>query len=158
MASQILLNLLIAFVWMFLKNTWNPATFIVGYLIGLLFLFMLRRFLNGEFYMRRIGAIVNLILLFLKELLLSNITVIKEIVRPRLRIRPGIFTLKTELKSDWEVTVLACLITLTPGTLTLEVSPDNSTLYIHAMDIEDAEMLEKQIKGSFEKAIMEVSR
>ncbi|CAM4391964.1 Na+/H+ antiporter subunit E [Paenibacillus tarimensis] len=158
MASQIILNLLIAFVWMFLKNTWNPATFIVGYLIGLLFLFMLRRFLKGDFYMRKVGAIINLVLLFLKELVLSNIAVIHEIIRPRLRIRPGIFTLKTELKSDWEVTMLACLITLTPGTLTLEVSPDNGTLYIHAMDIEDAEMLAKQIKGSFEKAIMEVSR
>ncbi|XEC93149.1 Na+/H+ antiporter subunit E [Paenibacillus tarimensis] len=158
MAFQIVLNLIIAIVWMFLNDEWTFAHFLIGFLIGVLFIFALRRFFNDRFYMRRVWAIIKLILLFLKELLLSNIAVTAELLRPKLNIRPGIFALETDLKSDWEVTLLACLITLTPGTLTLEVSPDKRTLYIHAMDIPDAKELVQQIKCSFERAIMEVTR
>lgn len=158
MAVQILLNLLIALVWMFLNNSWSLASLIIGYVIGIGFLFALRRFFHQGFYLRKVWAIWKLLVLFMKELILSNIAVIKHIVQPKLNIRPGIFALETELITDWEITTLACLITLTPGTLTLEVSPDRSTLYIHAMDIEDAEALAESIKGTFEKAIMEVRR
>lgn len=158
MAVQILLNLLIALVWMFLNNSWSLASLIMGYVIGIGFLFALRRFFHQGFYLRKVWAIWKLLVLFMKELILSNIAVIKHIVQPKLNIRPGIFALETELITDWEITTLACLITLTPGTLTLEVSPDRSTLYIHAMDIEDAEALAESIKGTFEKAIMEVRR
>lgn len=158
MAFQIILNLIIAFVWMFLNNSWDFSYFFTGYLLGLVFVYALRRFFHDDFYMRRLWAIWKLLVLFLKELVLSNVAVIKQILRPKLDIRPGIFAFQTELDSDWEITLLACLITLTPGTLTLEVSPDPRTLYIHAMDIHDAELLAEQIKGTFEKAIMEVTR
>ncbi|CAM3798771.1 Na+/H+ antiporter subunit E [Marinicrinis lubricantis] len=158
MAFQILINMIIAFVWMFLNNSWNPVHFMMGYALGLGFLFLLRRFISYNFYMRKVWAIFKLIVLFLKELLLSNFDVLAHVLRPKLKISPGVFALKTELKSDWEITALACLITLTPGTLTMEVSPNNQVLYIHALNIDDADELAAQIKGSFEKAIMEVSR
>jgi multicomponent Na+:H+ antiporter subunit E len=54
--------------------------------------------------------------------------------------------------------VLSNLITLTPGTLVVDVSPDNKILYIHAIDIDDAKETIDSIKNTFEKAIMEVSR
>lgn len=158
MAFQVLLNFLLAFVWMFLNQDWSPVTFVLGYIIGLVLLFIFRRFLSEPFYFRRVVAVVNLILLFIKELILSSWSVIKLILRPKMDFRPGIFALPTVLKSDWEITLLACLITLTPGTLSLEVSPEGNVLYIHAMDLPDAQEAIKQIKGSFERAIMEVTR
>lgn len=158
MALQLLLNLIIAFVWMFLFNEWSFQRFVVGYLLGVMLIGLLNRFWPHEFYMKRLWAIVKLLLLFVKELLISSFAVMVQIVKPRLSIRPGIFALKTELKSDWEITILSCLICLTPGTLTIDVSKDGQILYIHAMDIEDADELSKQIKETFEKAILEVTR
>lgn len=158
MPFQILINLMVAFVWMFLNNNWSASGFIIGYLIGLALLFLLRRFLPYDFYLKKIWAIVALFLLFIKELVVSSYVVIKQIISPRLDIKPGIFAFPTELKTDWEITTLACLISLTPGTLTLEVSPDNKILYIHAMDINDVNEAIEQIRNTFEKAIMEVSR
>lgn len=157
MPFQILLNLIIAFVWISL-TTWNTPSFFLGFLIGLALIFTLRRFFHYKFYLIKVLAIIKLLLLFLKEIVLSNIMVAKHVISPKLNIRPGIFAFPTELKSDWEITILACLITLTPGTLTLEVSPKGNILYIHAIDIPDAEEVILQIKNSFEKAIMEVSR
>ncbi|MFC4597214.1 Na+/H+ antiporter subunit E [Cohnella hongkongensis] len=156
MAFQLLLNALLSITWMFLNNDWTAAGFIVGYAMGLLILIAFRRFFHQPLYVKKLWAIAKLLLLFMKELFVSGYAVAKHVVSPRLNMRPGIFTFRTELQSDWEVTILACLICLTPGTLTLEVSRDSRTLFIHAMDIEDAEELAEQIKHSFERAILEV--
>lgn len=158
MASKIALNLILSLVWMFLQNDWTLAGFIVGYVLGALVLVVFRRFFPAPLYLLKVWAVVKLLALFIKELLLSGFTVARQTVAPKLTVRPGIFAFRTELKSDWEVTLLACLICLTPGTLTLDVSDDKGTLFIHAMDIGDAEQISEQIRHTFEKAIMEVSR
>jgi multicomponent Na+:H+ antiporter subunit E len=158
MAFQILLNFFMAFVWMFLKTRYDVSTFLVGYILGLIILLGFRRFFTTRFYLLRVWAVIKLILIFNKELILSNFAVLKVILKPKLDIKPGIFALSTDLKKDWEITILANLITLTPGTLVVDVSHDNQILYIHAMDIQDVQESIDSIKNSFEKAIMEVSR
>ncbi|MGM0854554.1 MAG: Na+/H+ antiporter subunit E [Bacillota bacterium] len=158
MAFQILLNFFLAFVWMFLSVSFTSQSFIIGYLLGLLVIFAFRRFFSSRFYLLRVAAVINLFFLFLKELILANISVLKTILRPKLDFQPGIFALPTDLKTDWEITLLANLITLTPGTLVMDVSYDNKILYVHAIDIPDADQAIDEIKNSFEKAIMEVSR
>lgn len=158
MAFQILLNLVIAFIWMFLYSDFSPNRFILGYLVGIACIGLLSRFWPHGFYLRKLWAIIKLLVLFMKELLISSVTVLLQIVQPRLSIRPGIFAYETKLTTDWEISILSCLICLTPGTLTLDVSHDGRTLYIHAMDIEDAALVSEQIRGTFEKAIQEVTR
>ena len=158
MAFQILLNVFLAFIWMFLKVSTEPIDFFVGYFFGLLLLFTFRRFFPTRFYLVRVIAVINLIAIFIKELLLANIAVLRVIIKPKLDIQPGIFALSTDLNKDWEITLLSNLITLTPGTLVVDISDDNKILYIHAMDASDAEAAIASIKNTFEKAIMEVSR
>lgn len=158
MTFQIILNLIIAFVWTFLNGTWSNLQFAIGYLLGIAIIGLLRRFWPYDFYMIKLWKIFKLLALFNKELFLSSFEVIKHVLKPKLSMSPGIIEFHTELQSRWEVTLLSCLICLTPGTLTLDVSPDNQTLYIHAMDIQDAEKLSTQLKDTFEKAIMEVTR
>jgi len=158
MAFQILLNFFLAFLWMFLQVSFNSKTFIIGYLIGLILIYGMRRFFKTELYLRRVFAVIYLTFLFFKELIMANIDVLKVILKPKLDIQPGIFALPTDLKSDWEITLLANLITLTPGTLVIDVSDDQKTLYVHAIDVPDVQDAINSIKESFEKAIMEVSR
>jgi len=158
MAFQILLNVVIALTWMFLSVSFKPTTFIVGYLLGLLMLFMLRKSFSSRFYMDRIWAVVKLASLFLKELVMSNFSVLKLIVQPTMPIRPAIFAMPTVLEQDWEITLLSSLITLTPGTVVIDISDDNKTLYIHSIDFEDIDEAIDSIRNTFEKAILEVSR
>ncbi len=158
MAFQILLNVFLAALWMFLQVSFSARTFIIGYLLGMLLMLGMRRFFTERFYLHRVWAVIYLFLLFLKELVKANLDVLKLVLSPKLKMRPGIFALETELKTDWEVTLLSNLITLTPGTLVIDVSDDNKTLYIHAIDIGDVAEAVDSIKNSFEKAIMEVSR
>lgn len=158
MAFQIVLNLIIAFVWMFLNNAWNGVGFLTGYLLGLLLIGSMRRFFPQRFYIVRVWAIIKLIALLFKELVRASIEVIRQIVKPKLDIRPGIFTYQTQLSSDWEVTLLCLLLSLTPGSLPLEISGNQRKLYIHALDIKDQQKMSDDIKNTFEKAIMEVTR
>lgn len=158
MAFQLLLNVFLAFTWMFLSNDYSPLAFFKGYFFGLVVIFFLRRFFHRRFYVNNVIAVIRLLMIFLIELIKSNLSVFKVILSPKLKMTPGIFALETELEKDWEITILSNLITLTPGTLVLEVSDDNKTLYIHAMDIDDVEQAKLDIKNTFEKAIKEVSR
>ena len=119
MAFQILLNALLAFTWMFMNDTYRAADFVSGFALGMIAIFMLRRFFPQRFYGYALYAIFKLIIIFIRE--------------------------------------LANMITLTPGTLVIDISDDRSILYIHAMDIEDAEKAIHDIRVSFEKAIQEVS-
>ena len=158
MALQILLNFFLAFVWMFMTVSFTPSGFAIGFLVGLLLIILMRRFFSYRLYTSRIWAVISLFLLFLKELLLSSFSVFMLVIKPRLDIKPAIFELETELKQDWEITLLSALITLTPGTLVIGISDDQKRLYIHAIDFDDIEDAVSSIKDTFERAIMEVSR
>ncbi|MCQ4088584.1 Na+/H+ antiporter subunit E [Saccharibacillus sp. JS10] len=158
MPFQILLNLMIALIWMLLNGNWTMSGFIVGYVLGIGVLYVVRKFRPEPFYLAKVFSVLKLAGLLIRELLVSSFEVIGHILRPKLNIRPGIFEYRTQLSSDWEVTVLSCMICLTPGTLTLEVSDDNQTLYIHALDIDNVEEMSSKIRSTFEKAIMEVTR
>lgn len=158
MPFQILLNVFIAVTWMFLSVSFKPSTFIVGYILGLFMLWMLRKSFSTRFYLDKVWAVIKLTLLFLKELTLSNFSVLMLIIKPKMPIRPAIFAMPTVLEKDWEITLLSSLITLTPGTIVIDISDDNKTLYIHSLDFEDIDEAIQSIQNTFEKAILEVSR
>ncbi|SFD56396.1 multisubunit sodium/proton antiporter, MrpE subunit [Lentibacillus persicus] len=158
MPFQIVMNLIIAIMWMFLSESYTLPSFITGYLIGIFLLLLLNRFIPDTFYLRRFYKILALVYLFIKELITSNIDIVKLVYQRKPEFEPGIFALPTDLKSNWEITLLANLISLTPGTLSVAVSQDNTHLYIHAMNIDDIDETINYIKSTFENAIMEVTR
>ncbi|MGD7046268.1 Na+/H+ antiporter subunit E [Jeotgalibacillus proteolyticus] len=158
MAFQLLLNFFLAFLWMFLGGSFSASSFIIGFLLSMIVVFGMRRFLSGRFYMFRVIAIIKLTFMFIWELIKANFEVLAIVLKPKLDMKPGIFKYDTALKKDWEITLLSLLITLTPGTLVMDISDDNETLYIHALNIPDVKSAVSSIKEGFERAIMEVSR
>jgi len=143
---------------MFLQDNWSVLTFFSGYLFGLLVLFILRRFFPSKFYLATILAILRLFIVFIHELFTSSIAVVRHVVRPRINISPGIFTMDTELEGDLEITLLALLLCLTPGSVVVEVSPNSKTFYIHGLDIPESRDSVYRSKKRFEEAIKKVTR
>lgn len=160
MSGQFIINLFIAVLWFLLNDDPNAdiTTFMSGFFVGVLILYAMHRFFGTQFYLRRVVKIIKLILLFIQELLLSSMSVLKQVLDPQLKITPGIFTYETKLKGDYQVTALALLLTLTPGSVVMEVSEDGSTFYIHAMDIEESKETVIRSIGKFEQAILEVTQ
>ncbi|WP_031513333.1 Na+/H+ antiporter subunit E [Desulfofalx alkaliphila] len=158
MPIQVLINLFIGFLWMFFQDSWSALTFLGGYTFGLLVIFILRRFFPTKFYLFTLYAALRLFLIFMYELFMSSILVIRKIITPKINIKPGIFSFKTTLESDIEVTLLALLITLTPGSVVMEISSDNKILYVHTMDMPELSIAVIQSMDRFEEAIKKVTR
>ena len=158
MAIQVLLNVLLAALWMMLSETYTFGAFIFGYLFGILFVLAALPLLPGKhLYLRPVWKTIVLAGIFMKELVLANIDVIKIVIQKEIKNEPAFFAYPTELKKDWEITLLSQLITLTPGTIVVAISDDQKTLYIHSIDFSDIDSEISTIKDSFEKAIKEVS-
>jgi multicomponent Na+:H+ antiporter subunit E len=106
--------------------------------------------------MTRFLRFIGFFFFFVWELLVANLRVAYEVLTPGFQMRAAIIDIPLDAESDLEITVLANLITLTPGTLSLDVSPDRKTLYIHAMHVDDVEQFRKDIKQRMERRVMEV--
>ncbi|GAF21788.1 MULTISPECIES: Na+/H+ antiporter subunit E [Shouchella] len=160
MFGQLLLNILIAFLWVLLQDedTFEFSTLFAGFLVGLGIIYVMRRFFFKEFYLKRAYSGLKLLLIFNRELISSSVLIIRQILSPKLNFTPGIFTYETKLKGDWEITALSLLIMLTPGSVVVEISPSNNVFYIHAMDVPESKNAVLRALTKFEKAIMEVTR
>lgn len=92
---------------------------------------------------------------FLYELVVSSVKVAWDVITPRPRARPGILAVPLDVRSDIGVMVLANLISLTPGSLSLDVSEDGRTLFVHAMFIDDVAEARAEIKDKMEFRVKE---
>jgi multicomponent Na+:H+ antiporter subunit E len=105
-----------------------------------------------------IYRLFGFILFYLKEVLLANVRVAAEILRRSYTMEPGVVAIPLDVKSDWELLLFANVITMTPGTLSLDISADRSTLYVHAMFVGDPDELVKTLKQRIEKKVIELFR
>lgn len=154
--SLFLTNLLLSLAWVALTGQYQASNFFVGLLLGFAAIRITLRGKASQAYGDRLKAIAGFGIFFGKELLLANFRVAFDVLTPRHHMRPGIVAIPLDLKTDLEITVLTTLITLTPGTLSLHVSDDRRTLYIHAMYIDAPEKLARNIKDGFERRVREV--
>lgn len=151
-------NVLLAAVWTMITGNFTPANATFGFALGFIVLILAGPVIGSTDYLARTRAVISLVLYFFRELLLSNLRMAYDVVRPRLDMRPGVIAVPIDAVTDLEITLLANLITLTPGSLSLDVSDDRQTLYIHAMDMADADGLRAKLKLGFERRILAVTR
>ena len=151
MIQHFFLNLSLAFIWCLLQNEISLRQFIIGYLVGAGIMLLFVRAFHDELYFRKVGLGLRLLGFFVKELLVANWAVTKQVLSPRPNVRAGIIAYPLELQNDILITLLANMITLTPGTLSVEVAPDRRFLFIHVLDIADIEEEKRKIKDGFER-------
>ena len=151
-------NIFLPLVWMALTGAFTFANFAVGFAISTLALWLISSPADITLivYISRFFRFIGFFFFFVWELLVANLRVAYEVLTPGFQMRAAIIALPLDAKSDLEITVLANLITLTPGTLSLDVSPDRKTLYIHAMRVHDLEQFKQDIKLRMERRVMEV--
>jgi multicomponent Na+:H+ antiporter subunit E len=101
---------------------------------------------------------LRLFAFFAKELVLSALKVAWLAVQPQVRLRPAIIAYPLTLVSDLQITILANMITLTPGTLSVDISEDRKTLFIHAIDVASRERVIGNVAAGFESLILGVMR
>jgi len=153
-----LINILLALVWTAVTGSFTLINLVFGFVLGGIALYLIREQVGSLGYFRRGFKLIVLALLFLYELVLSALKVAILVLSPRMDLKPGIFAYPLKVDRDFEITLLANLITLTPGTLSVDVSEDRKLLYVHAIDCSDPEALCADIAKGFERRIMEAFR
>ncbi|MBB3539789.1 MULTISPECIES: Na+/H+ antiporter subunit E [unclassified Rhizobium] len=154
----LLLNVLLAIAWATVTGSASPHNLLFGFVVAALCLSVVREPYGSRGYLRRSRSIMLLGLLFLKELAISALKVAATVLTPTMRLQPGIFAFPLTVDRDFEITLLANMITLTPGTLSVDVSDDRKTLYVHALDCSDPEGTKRDIANGFERRILEAFR
>ena len=154
----LLLNVILAIAWAAITGSTSPHNLVFGFALAALCLSVVREPYGSAGYLRRSWAIVRLSLLFLKELAISAWRVAVTVLTPNMQLQPGIFAFPLTVDRDFEITLLANMITLTPGTLSVDVSDDRKTLYVHALDCADPEATKRDIANGFERRIMAAFR
>jgi len=152
---MLLLNLLLALTWMALTGQFDPLNFVAGFLISYLLLRLVRRPGEAQTYFRKAILLLQFIGFYVKELVLANFRVARAVLSPKLRLAPAVLAIPLETRSDLAITLLANLITLTPGTLALDLSSDHSVMYVHAMRAEDLDRVRLGLKN-LEARVLEV--
>lgn len=145
-------------VWAAVTGSLSPLNLVLGFLLGLLSLWFIRRDFRGSRTAFRPLRLLSLAVLFVKELALSAWRVAVLVASPRMDLKPGILAFPLTVDRDIEITLLANLITLTPGTLSVDVSEDRRFLYVHALDCSDPVGTKRDIAAGFERKILEALR
>ncbi len=152
------LNILLGFAWMLINGEFTFIAFVVGFMVGFVTLALTQGVTGQLSYGRQALAALRLLLTFLKEVLVTSIQVVWDIITPSHLSDPSIIHYPLDAMSDTEIMLLANMISMTPGSLTLDVSEDRSHLIIHAMFATDADAVIKELKQGLEKRLLEVTR
>ncbi|MDE1994111.1 MAG: Na+/H+ antiporter subunit E [Rhizobiaceae bacterium] len=154
----LVLNLLLAVAWVAISGSTSFLNLVFGFVVAAFALMIVRGSYGGTLYLGRARSILTLLLVFLVELAKSAWAVAVTVMSPHMDVKPGIFAFPLTVDRDFEITLLANLITLTPGTLSVDVSDDRKTLYVHALDCSDPDATRRAIADGFERRILEAFR
>jgi len=137
--TRFLFNLALGLVWCALTGSITEWNFIAGTLVGAVIISVYAGATGGRPYIGRGWRLLRCLLHFSRLLVQSNLIVAWEVLTPRMHLKPRIIRYAVDDMSDAHRTALASAITLTPGTLSVDLSPDGRWLYIHCMYGRDRE-------------------
>jgi multicomponent Na+:H+ antiporter subunit E len=156
--KRFLLNIMLTLVWVALTGSFSYINLFIGFIISFFVLWVISRGSSDNRYFTLAFKIIRFFFYFLYEMLKANLQVAYEVMTWNLHMKPGIVKLELEAKTDIEITLLANLISLTPGTLVIDVSDDKKVMYVHGMYLQDREKFIESIKLGLEKPLLNIMR
>jgi multicomponent Na+:H+ antiporter subunit E len=151
--SRIALHVALAVIWCMMHSSFYPVTFLTGYLLAWGSTSMFKVLTEYRVYRMNLWEALKLFLVFVKEMIVANFQIAYIILTPAMNIRPGLVEYPLDLRNEGAIVLLANMISLTPGTLSVDISSDRRFLYVHAMVMETPDHLKRQIKETFERRI-----
>ncbi|MCA9284075.1 MAG: Na+/H+ antiporter subunit E [Phycisphaerales bacterium] len=156
--NLLVVNLLLAFVWAAMAETFTAGSVVTGFLLGYAALWLLQPVIGRSRYFHRTWAAVRFVVFLAVELVVANVAMVRHVLQPLSTMHPGIVGVPLDTANDLETTLLSICVTLTPGSFAVDVSADGRTLFVHVVDAEDPEAVRRLIKNGYERRLLEVMR
>jgi multicomponent Na+:H+ antiporter subunit E len=151
-------NVLLAAAWVLMTGTFEFLNYVFGFAIAYVVILLMSRSVSAvRNYPRRIPRAIYFLLYFIEELIKANLKVAIDIVTPTFLGKPGVIGIELDAKTNLEITLVANVISLTPGTLSLDVSADKKILFVHAMYLIDENQVRAELKN-LEQRLLRVMR
>lgn len=150
------LSAVLLLLWLLLVGEISLGHGLLGATLAVIVPWFSHRLREHRAHPRRPAVALRLAVIVLRDIVLSNIQVARLILGPEARIRPGFIWIPLELRNPHGITALASIITMTPGTLSCDLSEDRLYLLVHCLNLEDAEATIAQIKASYERPLLEI--
>lgn len=153
---QPLITVTLVTAWLLANNTLAPRHVLIAVVLGVLIPLLTARFWPEYPRVHSWPRLVRLTMIFLYDVIIANIRVAILVLGPMRRLRPRFLRIPLELTSPFTITVLASMISLTPGTVSSNLSGDRKTLLVHGLDVGDEDDEVQSIKQRYERALLEV--
>jgi multicomponent Na+:H+ antiporter subunit E len=151
-------NIVLALIWVAASGTLTQENFIFGFLIGLGILWVITIDKKNSSYFVMLPKFLGFTLYVIWQIIIANFQAARDSLYPRSRLSPAIIGFELLAETDLEITLLANFVSITPGTLVIDVSDDKKTMYIHVMHVTDKEAFIIDIRENFEKRLLEFMR
>jgi multicomponent K+:H+ antiporter subunit E len=148
-------GLLIAF-WLWLTHRFTFGNLVLAAILAWLIPWGVSRVRTAVTPVQKPLKFVSFMGLLLGDIIISNIVVARQVLGSPERLQPGFVVIPLDLTGALPITMLASTISLTPGTVSIEVSEDQKTLFVHALHVVDEAMLVDRIKHRYEKPLKEI--
>ncbi|MFQ6551742.1 Na+/H+ antiporter subunit E [Aestuariibius insulae] len=151
------LTLLLAVVWTLLQNNISAGMIVFGLILGIIIPWGTAAWWPDTPRGFRLGKMISYVLLVLWDILIANVEVAWIVLtRPNDKLRPAWVVVPLDLRQPEAITVLAGTITLTPGTVSADLSDEGHSLLVHALDTDDPDAVRDQIKQRYERRLKEI--
>lgn len=151
------LTLLLIVTWLMLVNEFKWGSLVFGTILGVILPLFTAAYWPDRPVIRNWLAAAEFVLIVLYDIVKSNITVALIVLfRPRAGLQPAWVTVPLDLRSPEAITVLAGTITMTPGTVTADLSADGRALLIHCLDAPDPDAVRDDIKTRYEARLKRI--
>jgi multicomponent K+:H+ antiporter subunit E len=143
-------------VWLLLNNTVAPAHLVLGGVLAVALPLAVRPLLGEPTRLRAPGTMLRLLVVVTRDIVTSNIAVARLVLGPMDRLSPGFVRVPLAVTHPYGVSLLASIITMTPGTVSAEIDEDRREILVHVLDLADADALVADIKARYEAPLLEI--
>ncbi|MCL7475124.1 MAG: Na+/H+ antiporter subunit E [Methanosarcinales archaeon] len=161
MKRYIYYSIPLGILWCFVHGTISIQNFLFGLVLGPVVIRPFRELYDFDqeiSFKKAVGKIPKQVIYFIVlivEITKASIVVSKIVISPKIDIKPGIIAVPLRTKTNGGITAIANTITLTPGTLTIDVADDRSVLYVHSIDASNPDSVRASIRDDLEKFVLE---
>ena len=149
-------SLLLLGCWLILNQTLHPAHWVLGAVFGLALPPLFAALSPRITTLRRVDLALALLGVFLKDIVVANLEVARRILGPEAAIRPRFVWVPLGITNPQGIAVFAAMITMTPGTLSVDITPDRHWLLVHAFNVEDEAALIRDVQERYERPLREI--
>lgn len=149
-------SLAILGLWLILASTYSMGSLVMGATVAILVPLWTVRFWPDRPILRKPLKSLGLFFLVCRDIVAANLVVARQVLGPLDRIRPGFVEVPLDLADPFVATILGGIVTLTPGTVSIDIDMERRILHVHALDVPDPDALIAEIKSRYERPLKEI--